>query len=124
MGKRWDAKAFGAHKIHAKSLVIDPWGDNPAVLIGSANFSKPSCKTNDENTLLIRGDARFSAIIATEFLRMYDHYKTRDWIKKLQKTKTTATWYLKENSSWSNIYFKKTPRSGKFRDREVFSGEE
>jgi len=35
MGRKWDAKAFGAHKIHAKTIVVDPWGENPKVLIGS-----------------------------------------------------------------------------------------
>jgi len=48
LGRNWDAKAFGAHKIHAKTIVIDPWGENPRVLIGSANFSKASCNDNDD----------------------------------------------------------------------------
>jgi len=120
MGKAWDAKAFGAHKIHAKTLVIDPWGNNPSVLMGSANFSSASCKQNDENTLLFTGNKRVAAIVATEFLRMYDHYKIRYWINKIKNN--TATIYLDETPAWSDIYFKKTNRSRKFRDREVFAG--
>ena len=122
MGRRWDAKAFGAHKIHAKTLVIDPWGDNPKVLIGSANFSEGSCKQNDENTLLVEGDKRFAAIIATEFMRMYDHYKIRYWVNKLENKDSSATIYLKDSPDWSRIYFRQTHRSRKFRDREVFAG--
>ena len=67
-GENWDAKAFGAHKIHTKCLVVDPWSANPRVLFGSANFSKPSCQNNDENTFLVEGNARFAAVVATEFL--------------------------------------------------------
>jgi len=120
MGKAWDAKAFGAHKIHAKTLVIDPWGKNPFVLIGSANFSPASCRQNDENTLLFSDNKRFAAVIATEFLRMYDHYKIRYWVNKIQNN--NATLYLDETPGWSDIYFKKTNRSRKFRDRMVFAG--
>jgi phosphatidylserine/phosphatidylglycerophosphate/cardiolipin synthase-like enzyme len=122
MGRRWDAKAFGAHKIHAKTLVIDPWGDNPSVLIGSANFSEGSCRENDENTMLIKGDKRFAAIIATEFLRMYDHYKIRYWVNKLENKDETATIYLDDSPDWTRIYFRQTHRSRKFRDRQVFAG--
>jgi len=122
MGRDWDAKAFGAHKIHAKTLVVDPWGDEPMVLIGSANFSEGSCKQNDENTLLVRGDKRFAAVIATEFLRMYDHYKIRYWINKMKNHDRSATVYLNDSPEWSRIYFRKTNRSRKYRDREVFAG--
>jgi hypothetical protein len=122
MGRRWDAKAFGAHKIHAKTLVIDPWGDHPKVLIGSANFSAGSCRKNDENTLLVNGDKRFAAIIATEFMRMYDHYKIRYWVNKLENKDSTATIFLNDSPDWSRIYFRQTHRSRKFRDREVFAG--
>ncbi|MFC1824194.1 phospholipase D-like domain-containing protein [Thermodesulfobacteriota bacterium] len=122
MGRRWDAAAFGAHKIHAKTLIIDPWSNNPSVLIGSANFSKPSCVANDENSLLVRGDKRFAAMITTEFMRMYDHYKIRYWIKKLNAGDAKATQYLDETSKWADIYFRRSKFSRKFRDREVFSG--
>lgn len=121
-GEAWDAKAFGAHKIHAKTLIIDPWGDDPAVLIGSANFSRGSCTKNDENTLLVRGDKRFSSIVASEFLRMFDHYKARFWIGEAIRTNSQVPFYLDDKESWSHIYYKQTNRSRKFRDREVFSG--
>ena len=84
MGRTWDAKAFGAHKIHAKTIVIDPFSENPKVLIGSANFSEASCSDNDENAMLITGHKRLSSIIATEFMRMYDHYKSRYYINRLK----------------------------------------
>ncbi len=118
MGRSWDAKAFGAHKIHAKTLVIDPWGDNPQVLIGSANFSNASCSDNDENALLISGNKRLAAVIATEFMRMYDHYKSRFYIDLL----STGEVYLEPDEEWSRTAFSPNSNSHKFRDRVVFSG--
>jgi phosphatidylserine/phosphatidylglycerophosphate/cardiolipin synthase-like enzyme len=142
LGRKWDAKAFGNHKIHAKTLIIDPYGDNPKVLIGSANFSVPSCNANDENALLISGDKRLTAILTTEFMRMFDHYKARFYIDRtnkenekiikenealeaqglpLKKLKTIPM-HLDENGNWSNTAFKSDANSHKFRDRTVFSG--
>jgi len=142
LGRNWDAKAFGAHKIHAKTIVIDPWSENPQVLIGSANFSEASCSDNDENAMLITGKKRLSSIIATEFMRMYDHYKSRFYIdrfddknkaikkenkqrkaqgldpKPLKKMDT----HLKDDESWNRTAFDPGSTSHKFRDRIVFSG--
>ena len=143
MDERWDAKAFGAHKIHAKTIVVDPWGDNPKVLIGSANFSKASCKDNDENAMLITGDKRLAAVIATEFMRMYDHYKSRFYIdrtegknKSIRKENRARKQrgeeplplkripvHLKSDDSWSKTAFDPNSSSHKFRDRLVFSGQ-
>ncbi|MFN8476391.1 MAG: hypothetical protein U0074_01005 [Kouleothrix sp.] len=38
---------------------------------------------NDENALLLRGDRRAAAIAATEFLRVFAHYRFRDRLKPL-----------------------------------------
>ncbi len=142
MGKTWDAKAFGAHKIHAKTIIIDPWSNNPKVLIGSANFSKYSCSDNDENALLITGNKRLSAILTTEFMRMYDHYKSRYYIDKFNKANKEIKKdnkeriangqepkpfikmdeYLKNDEKWSKTAFDSNSSSHKFRDRIVFSG--
>ena len=142
MGHNWDAKAFGAHKIHAKTIVIDPWSDNPKVLIGSANFSEASCNDNDENAMLITGNKRLSSVIATEFMRMYDHYKSRFYIdrfddenkaikKENKKRKTQGLdplplkkmdTHLKSDESWSRTAFDSSTSSHKYRDRIVFSG--
>ena len=131
-GERWDAKAFGAHKIHAKTVVVDPYGPAPKVLIGSANFSKPSCKDNDENAMLITGNSRLTAIITTEFMRMYDHYKSRYYIdrtaeknkerKKAGKPPREIPRTLETDASWSDTAFDPQANSHKFCDRTVFAG--
>jgi phosphatidylserine/phosphatidylglycerophosphate/cardiolipin synthase-like enzyme len=114
----WDAKAYGNHKIHVKSLVTDPWGPNPRVLLGSANFSDESVNKNDENALLIEGDKRGVGIATTEFMRMFDHYKFRDFMKRTEKKVEHRN--LDGTGSWTRKYY--SPQSSSLRDREVFAG--
>ena len=38
--------------IHNKFMLVDPLSDDPLVVTGSANFSRPSQRTNDENMLV------------------------------------------------------------------------
>src|SRR5262249_14134353 len=48
--------------IHTKFLLHNPLGDDPIVVTGSANFSKPSTQDNDENMVVIRGSTRVADI--------------------------------------------------------------
>ena len=92
------------------------------MLIGSANFSDESCRQNDENALLIEGDERLAAIMATELIRMFDHYKSRSFINQFFSDSRQSEHFLKDTGVWSTVYFNSSSRSHKFRDREVFSG--
>jgi phosphatidylserine/phosphatidylglycerophosphate/cardiolipin synthase-like enzyme len=71
----------GVLYVHNKFFLIDPLGKNPVVVTGSANFSSSSILKNDENTILIKGDARVADIYLTEFNRLFDHF----WPRYLQK---------------------------------------
>lgn len=64
--------------IHTKILLIDPFGDNPLVISGSANFSKNSLVNNDENMTVIAGDTRVADIYLTEFDRIFRHFYFRN----------------------------------------------
>jgi len=70
--------------IHTKFMLVDPLGDDPLVVTGSANFSHPSQRINDENMLVIRGDTRVADIYFGEFMRIFDHHYARYLIKKLR----------------------------------------
>lgn len=117
-GRAWDNKPFGQHKVHAKTIVVDPFDAAPRMLVGSANFSDESVNKNDENAFLIDGDQRASAIVATEFLRMFDHYKTRAFIASLDLAPDNQ--YLASDGSWSIPYYE--PARLKCRERLVFGG--
>jgi phosphatidylserine/phosphatidylglycerophosphate/cardiolipin synthase-like enzyme len=63
--------------IHTKFILVDPLSEDPLVVTGSANFSKPSQRTNDENMLVIRGNKRVADIYFSEFMRIFDHHYAR-----------------------------------------------
>jgi phosphatidylserine/phosphatidylglycerophosphate/cardiolipin synthase-like enzyme len=71
--------------IHDKFLLIDPLADDPIVVTGSANFSRPSQVINDENMLVIRGDTRVADVYFGEFMRIFDHLYARYIVAKLAR---------------------------------------
>jgi len=109
--------------IHTKVMLVDPLGDDPIVVTGSANFSRPSQRINDENMLVIRGDTRVADIYAGEFFRIFDHHYARYIVKKLQGLDRSDpnAGYLKETTkAWLPGHFDE--RSHKSKRRRYFAG--
>jgi phosphatidylserine/phosphatidylglycerophosphate/cardiolipin synthase-like enzyme len=95
--------------IHDKFILVDPLGEDPVVVTGTANFSKPSQYQNDENMLVIRGDRRVSDIYFGEFMRIFDHLYSRYIVAKLKKAgkNDPDAGYLKEDwKDWVPQHFK------------------
>jgi phosphatidylserine/phosphatidylglycerophosphate/cardiolipin synthase-like enzyme len=101
--------------IHSKFLLMDPLGDDPIVVTGSANFSKASTNDNDENMLIIRGDQRVADIYFTEFNRLFNHYYFRSVVESMKKSghngNSDGSLFLDENDGWLQKYKPKTLRS-------------
>jgi hypothetical protein len=94
--------------IHDKFLLVDPLGDDPIVVTGSANFSRPSQVTNDENMLVIRGNTRVGDIYFGEFMRIFDHLYARYIVAKLKLAGRgdPEAGFLKEDASeWVPAHF-------------------
>ena len=94
--------------IHDKFILVDPLGDDPVVVTGSANFSRPSQTQNDENMLVIRGDTRVADVYFGEFLRIFDHLYARYVVAKLQRAHRAdpGAGYLKEDwAEWVTSNF-------------------
>ena len=64
-------------RIHAKVILADPFGTNPVLVTGSANFSHNSTAVNDENSLVINGHSGVIDIYATDFMRLFEQYHFR-----------------------------------------------
>ncbi|MEO8345747.1 MAG: phospholipase D-like domain-containing protein [Betaproteobacteria bacterium] len=92
----------GVDFLHNKIILVDPLGDVPVVISGSANYSVNSITLNDENTLVIKGDDRVADIYFTEFIRLFDHFSFREW---LAGNTEVFDPFLKEDGSWVNKYF-------------------
>ena len=109
--------------IHTKFMLVDPLSNDPFVITGSANFSRPSQWKNDENMLVIRGDSRVADIYFGEYMRVFDHHYARYIVRKLRNEDRSDpdAGYLKESSDeWTKSHF--DPKSYKSKRRKYFVG--
>ncbi|HEY5810504.1 MAG TPA: phospholipase D-like domain-containing protein, partial [Povalibacter sp.] len=109
--------------IHSKFLLVDPLGSDPIVVTGSANFSEASENDNDENMLIIRGNARVADIYYTEFNRLFNHYYFRSVVESLRAIEAgtaprafslESSAFLDETDGWLKKY-----KRGTFRSKRV-----
>jgi phosphatidylserine/phosphatidylglycerophosphate/cardiolipin synthase-like enzyme len=117
LGERLSGLNTNVKYVHTKYMLIDPLGDDPIVISGSANFSEASTKDNDENMLVIRGNKRVAEIYLGEFMRLYNHYAFREWAAKQPTNALTTPNHLRIDRWWQE-YFGDTERS---RQRVYFS---
>ena len=108
---------------HTKYMLIDPLGDDPVVISGSANFSDASTLSNDENMLVIRGDSRVARIYLGEFMRLWQHYRFRSIVNAKADESGKATGYepnyLVEDDSWTRDFY--DPGKVKYKRRVNFA---
>ena len=110
--------------IHDKFMLVDPLGEDPVVVTGTANFSAASQSANDENMLVIRGNTRVSDIYFGEFMRIFDHLYSRYIVAKIKAAETDDpdAGFLKDDwKQWVPQNFKKNGR--KDLRRRYFMGE-
>ena len=112
--------------VHTKFLLVDALTDNPTTITGSANFSVNSIEQNDENTLVIQGDTAVADVYFTEFMRLFDHFYSRDKRNESSSKgnkgskKSSRAWNdVVEDDSWMKPYF--DPSHQLFRERVLFS---
>jgi phosphatidylserine/phosphatidylglycerophosphate/cardiolipin synthase-like enzyme len=106
--------------IHDKFMLVDPLGTDPVVVTGSANFSKGSQTSNDENRLVIRGDARAARIYFTEFMRVFDHIYARWMIRRVRDADLAARNFLEDDASWTKRH--EGTASARAKRRRYFAG--
>ena len=110
--------------IHTKFMLVDPLSKDPLVVTGSANFSRPSQRINDENMLAIRGDTRVADIYFGEFMRIFDHHYARYLVRKLTalgKSDPDAGYLKTRADDWVPTHF--DPKSYKAKRRRYFVGD-
>jgi phosphatidylserine/phosphatidylglycerophosphate/cardiolipin synthase-like enzyme len=107
--------------IHTKYMIIDPLGDDPLLITGSANFSDASTRKNDENMLVIRGDKRVADLYLSEFMRLFNHFQFRGLAHARAATgPESARSFLVPNDSWKARYYQ--PGTPKYLERLYFAG--
>ncbi|MBP9811127.1 hypothetical protein KBF38_22675 [bacterium] len=98
--------------VHTKFMLIDPLGQSPTTLTGSANFSLPSVNSNEENLIIIRGDTRVADIYFGEFMRLFAHHRFRESVARhIKEFGSTAfnTWkpqdLFEDYKKWAPRHF-------------------
>jgi phosphatidylserine/phosphatidylglycerophosphate/cardiolipin synthase-like enzyme len=92
------------------------------VISGSANFSKSSTVSNDENMLICRGDSRLADIFLSEFMRLFRHFEVRNRRNALTPAQQADAEFLAEDESWSAAAF--TPGTPEHSERLLFGNAE
>jgi phosphatidylserine/phosphatidylglycerophosphate/cardiolipin synthase-like enzyme len=92
--------------VHTKYALIDPLGDDPLVITGSANFSDASTKNNDENMLVIRGDSRVADVYLGEFMRLFNHFFARNLVGRQRDPSTSHHTHLRPDDSWRVAHYR------------------
>ena len=90
--------------VHSKVIVVDPFGDRPAVLTGSHNLGPKASGTNDENLLVIRDAPGVAGAYATNIMSVYNQYR---WRFRRQIQPVSKRWKgLVDRDTWQNGYLK------------------
>jgi len=98
---------------------MDPLGDDPILLTGSANFSDASTKNNDGNMLVIRGDARVAEIYLGEFMRLFNHFFVRNLAARQRDPAASRGARLAPDDSWRLKHYREGPEK---KERLYFAG--
>lgn len=96
--------------IHTKLVVVDFTSRSPTVISGSHNLSAAASAGNDENYLIVRGNADIADCYGVELMRLYDHYRFRWHVKEGHKRggaarKPRRAPGLAPDDSWTDAYF-------------------
>jgi hypothetical protein len=105
--------------VHTKYALVDPLGNDPVVITGSANFSEPSTKNNDENMLVIRGDMRVADVYLGEFMRLFNHFFARNLVSRQRDPSTSRRTHLRPDDSWRMAHYRDGPQQ---KERLYFAG--
>jgi hypothetical protein len=92
----------GVH-IHSKVVVIDPFGTNPVVMTGSHNLGYKASTANDDNLMIVEGNAPLAAAYATNIIAIYQAYRWNAYVEAHRQD--PKVWHgLVDNDSWQGGY--------------------
>jgi phosphatidylserine/phosphatidylglycerophosphate/cardiolipin synthase-like enzyme len=91
----------GTHAmVHSKVIVVDPFGPAPVVMTGSHNMGPKASGRNDDNLVIVDGDARLAEAYAVTIISIYAQYRWRQRLAQGSKWRG-----LHDNDRWQGTYF-------------------
>jgi phosphatidylserine/phosphatidylglycerophosphate/cardiolipin synthase-like enzyme len=102
----WDKEMLGSGvHIHSKVVVLDPFGQNPVVMTGSHNLGFKASSANDDNLMIVEGNAPLAAAYAANIIAIYQAYRWNSYVEAHRQD--PKVWHgLVEQASWQDDYLK------------------
>ena len=100
----WAQEMLGAGvHIHSKVIVLDPFGNNPVVMTGSHNLGYKASSKNDDNLMIVEGNAPLAAAFAANIIAIYQTYR---WNAHVEAHRNDPTvWHgLVDSDQWQGGY--------------------
>jgi hypothetical protein len=96
----WVPELLGASQvmIHSKCVVIDPFGEHPVVITGSHNLGPKASGKNDDNMVIIEGNAALAQAYAVNIISIFQQYRYRHYVG--EHTAPNAWHGLEDNDTW------------------------
>jgi phosphatidylserine/phosphatidylglycerophosphate/cardiolipin synthase-like enzyme len=92
----------GVH-VHSKVVVLDPFGKNPVVMTGSHNLGFKASSKNDDNLMIIEGNAALAASYAANIIAIYQAYRWNAYVEAHRQD--PKVWHgLVDNDTWQQGY--------------------
>jgi len=102
---QWEKELLGASmvNIHSKVIVLDPFGANPVVMTGSHNLGFKASNANDDNLVIIEGNAPLAAAYAINIIAIYQAYRWNSYVEAHRQD--PRSWHgLVDNDQWQSSY--------------------
>ncbi|HMG78397.1 MAG TPA: phospholipase D-like domain-containing protein [Xanthobacteraceae bacterium] len=104
----WIAEVMnqGVH-VHSKVIVIDPFGKKPVVITGSHNLGHKASTANDDNMMIVQGNAPLAAAYAANIIAIFQNYRWNTYVDA--HAKDPQVWHgLVDNATWQDSYLDPT----------------
>ena len=92
--------------VHSKVIVLDANGKNPVVITGSHNFSGSASSKNDENLVIVRGNAALAKAYAVEVQSVFDHYNFRAVAASMKADGKDVSKLMMDPKAWQGAWFR------------------
>lgn len=100
----WETEILGSGvHIHSKVIVLDPFGANPVVMTGSHNLGFKASHANDDNLMIVQGNAPLAAAYAANIIAIYQTYRWNFYVEAHRQD--PHIWHgLVDTDKWQDSY--------------------
>lgn len=101
----WEKELLGASmvNIHSKVIVLDPFGENPVVMTGSHNLGFKASSENDDNLVVVQGNAPLAAAYAINIVAIFQTYRWNSYVEA-NRADPNAWHGLVDSDQWQSSH--------------------